>query len=148
MIEMLIPRGIAPQLHRMRRPTRQGVGQRLDGTEGALAATMMDRACHVSAQGPRVPRQMRRAEQIGNVGDDPVVTGIDKQVVVERFDVVPDTGQHPVHGIHIGFELPGRPLLGVTDLIDLGQSVEQALARGAHDSHSRVSVSPVKASSR
>ena len=77
---------------------------------------------------------MARADEIGDVGDDPLVAGLDEEVVVERLDALVDGAERVLDGAQERAKLVGGPLLGVADAVDLRQPVEQRDARwgGAH----------------
>jgi hypothetical protein len=68
-----------------------------------------------SARSVRLALQVRGAEQIGEVGNDPVVAGVDEQVVVELTDVVVQRAEGLLHRGEVGAQLVGRRLLRVAD---------------------------------
>jgi hypothetical protein len=130
-VEVLVPRQAFAHLHRMHRPARERVHQRLHRAQRALAPAVMNGARDVGAQGARLAREVGDAQQVGEVGDDPVVAGFDEEVVVERVDAGVDRALGLVQDVEVSLQLSRRRLLGVADAVNLGQSVEQPLA----DSH-------------
>jgi len=68
---------------------------------------------------------MAGPEQIREVRDDPVVAGIDKQVVVELLDVLVERSERRFDGRQVRAQLIGRRLLGVARAINLRQALEE-----------------------
>jgi hypothetical protein len=66
---------------------------------------------------------MRGADEIGEIRYHPVVAGLDKQVVIERFNVFVDRAKDLLEGREIGEELIRRRLLFVPSAVDLGQAL-------------------------
>src|SRR5689334_19711491 len=87
-IEVLVPDHVLEQLDTMNAPLRQVESEQLDRAERAFAPPQRDRVGNVGAQRPRIAFQMARAEQVAEVGNDPVVASLDEEIVIERFDVL------------------------------------------------------------
>lgn len=132
MIQVLRPGQVLAQLDRAAGPAGEVDREPLDRAERALAPAQRDRVGDVGAKRARIALQVRAAEQVGQVRDDPVVAGVDEQVVVELRDVVVQRAEGLLDRGEVGAQLVRRRLLGVADTIDLGQPVEQRDRSGGH----------------
>ena len=108
-------------------PARQVIGQELDGAESALATAQGHRVGHVGAQGPRLAGEVARAQQVADVGDNPVGGGLDEEIVVEGLDVGVDSIERSLEDLDVGLQRALRQTLLlpdrlIADAVDLRQS--------------------------
>ena len=84
----------APEaLHDVRGPPRDVQRQLLQDLDGALAAPVVDRLGDVQTLGPRVEfGDQVRGEKVAEIGDDPVVAGLDRLVSPHPVHAPPDDG--------------------------------------------------------
>ena len=94
----------------------------LDAGQRTLAAAQREGVGHVGAQRPRVAAEVARAQQVADVGDDPVGARFDEVVVVERLDVLVDGAEDPFDEGEVGFELAGWLTFGVSDSVDFREA--------------------------
>ena len=127
-VERLRPSEILTQLDRTRGPTSEIGGQPLDDTQGAFAAAKDDCVRDIGAQCARLTLQVRCAEEISEVWDDPVIAGIDEEIVVERLDVPMDRPEGALENAHVRLELVRRKLLRVAYAVDFRQATEKRSA--------------------
>ena len=132
MIEVLRPAQVLAQLDTAAGPAGEIQRQPLDGSERALAASQRDRVRHIGANGARLAFEVRRAEEIADVRDDPVLARVDEQVVIELLDVGVDGAECLFDRRQVRAQLIRRRLLGVADAIDLGEPIEERHARAGH----------------
>jgi hypothetical protein len=117
----------AEELHHLGVPAGDVVGQLLQQADGALAAAVTDRVGDVEplAAGVEALHQPR-AEQLGDVGDHPVVAGLDRLVLPQPVDAL---AQHRGGGAdaidHLAQGAVGAKLVGVEGAVDRREQVPE-----------------------
>ena len=104
-------------------------GQLLQDGQGPLAPAVVDGLGHVEAPPPRVePVDQVRAEQAADVGDHPVVAGLDRLIGPQPVDAAADDGDLAADPVQ---QLPERPRgaggVGVVRAVHRGQQGPQPL---------------------
>jgi hypothetical protein len=88
MIQVLVPDHVLEQLDTVNTPLGQVEGEQLNRAERAFPSSEGNRVGDVGAQRPRITFQMRGAEQVADVGNYPVFTSLDEEIVIKRLDVL------------------------------------------------------------
>jgi hypothetical protein len=147
MIEMLGPTQQRVELHRACRPAGGVASQELQQRERSLAPPIAQRVRHLAArhQDPVAQPALERRDvtrlaavvhglipdQVGQVGNDPIVAGLDEPVVVGTPEVVFDHAGLLVD--HSQQRAQRKALVGVPHPIDDRQQLIEAIGCAIHD---------------
>src|SRR5438105_5285574 len=130
-IEMLVPNKTLEQLDGMHAPSSQNVSQQFDRAECSFSTPKSDRVRDIGPDRPFLAGEMTCAEKIRDIRNYPAVAMLDKQIVIERLDVLMHGREHFGYGLEVQPKLVRRNRFArltvevrqilVLDLVDLRQ---------------------------